>query len=159
MKLQDLKPAKGSRKRKKIVGRGPGSGHGLTATRGSKGQNARSGGGVRPGFEGGQMPLTRRIPKRGFNNFSRKEYSVVNIGTLSERFATGSEITPGTLIEKRLAKVPLPVKVLGEGNIDKALHIKVHAFSKTAKEKVTKVGGTIELISRTKTEATEIKRK
>ena len=113
-----------------------------------KGQNSRSGGGVRPGFEGGQMPLSRRIPKRGFNNFRQKEYSIVNVGILSERFATGSEVTPGTLIEKRLAKVTLPVKVLGDGNIDKALHIKVDAFSKTAREKITKAGGTIELISK-----------
>ncbi len=152
MKLEDLKPAKGSKKRRKIVGRGQGSGHGLSATRGMKGQNSRSGGGVRPGFEGGQMPLSRRIPKRGFNNFSRKEYSIVNVGILSERFATGSEVTPGTLIEKRLAKVTLPVKVLGDGNIDKALHIKVDAFSKTAREKITKAGGTIELIGQRKPE-------
>lgn len=152
MKLQDLKPAKGSRKRRKVIGRGPGSGHGLSATRGTKGQNARSGGGVRPGFEGGQMPLSRRIPKRGFNNFLKKQYSIVNIGVLSERFATGSEVTPGVLVDKKLVKATLPVKILGDGDIDKALHIKVHAFSKTAEEKVTKAGGTIELIGQRKPE-------
>ncbi|MFH1783960.1 MAG: 50S ribosomal protein L15 [bacterium] len=153
MKLQDLKPAKGSRKRRKIIGRGPGSGHGLYATKGIKGQNARSGGGTRPGFEGGQMPLYRRIPKRGFKNRMRKSYCVVNVGSIAEKFDAGSEITPGVLIEKKLIrKSTLPIKVLGEGDVGKALKIKVHAFSKSAQEKVTKAGGTIEVIEKGKPE-------
>lgn len=146
MRLQDLKPAKGAKKRRKIVGRGPGSGHGLTATRGTKGQKARTGTSMSPSFEGGQMPLVRRIPKRGFKNFTRKEYAVVNVGTLAEKFEAGSEITPAVLVQRNLLKTKLPVKLLGDGEINKALNIKVHAFSKSAAEKITKAGGQITVI-------------
>ncbi|HAA80276.1 MAG TPA: 50S ribosomal protein L15, partial [Thermoanaerobacter sp.] len=99
MRLHDLKPAEGARRERKRVGRGIGSGHGKTSGRGQKGQKARSGGGVRPGFEGGQMPLTRRLPKRGFTNIFKKEYAIVNVGTLEERFEDGAVITPEALIE------------------------------------------------------------
>jgi len=146
MKLQDLKPAKGAKKRRKIVGRGPGSGHGLYATRGIKGQKARSGTSISPRFEGGQMPLVRRIPKRGFNNFTRKEYTVVNIEMLAAKFEAGAEVTPDIMVQKKLVKMKLPVKLLGNGEINKALNIKVHAFSKSAAEKITKAGGTIAVI-------------
>ena len=146
MRIEELKPAKGARKRRKIVGRGPGSRHGLSATKGTKGQNARSGRGVRLGFEGGQMPLVRRIPKRGFNSLLKKEYAIVNVNVLSQRFEGGSEINPEILGQKKLIKGKLPIKVLGDGEVDKILNIKVHAFSETAKQKVTKAGGTIKQI-------------
>ncbi|MFH1238724.1 MAG: 50S ribosomal protein L15 [bacterium] len=146
MRLQDLKPAKGAKKRRKIVGRGPGSGHGLSATRGTKGQKSRSGTSISPRFEGGQMPLVRRIPKRGFKNYSRQEYAVVNVSMLAEKFEAGSDITPDIMVQKKLVKMKLPIKLLGDGEINKAFNIKVHAFSKSAEEKVKKAGGTIAVI-------------
>lgn len=147
MRLHDLKPAEGSTKKKKRVGRGIGSGHGKTSGRGHKGQNARSGGGVRPGFEGGQMPLTRRIPKRGFTNIFKKEYSIVNVGTLEERFEDGAEITPEVLIEKGIIKdVKDGVKILGDGELTKKLTVKAHKFSQSAVEKIQAVGGKAEVI-------------
>jgi large subunit ribosomal protein L15 len=146
MKLQELKPAKGAKKRRKIIGRGPGSGHGLYATRGIKGQKSRSGTSISPRFEGGQMPLVRRIPKRGFKNYSRKEYAVINIGMLAEKFEAGTEITPDAIIKQKLIKVKLPIKVLGNGEINKALNIKAHAFSKSAEEKIKKAGGSSTVI-------------
>ncbi|HHV64500.1 MAG TPA: 50S ribosomal protein L15 [Peptococcaceae bacterium] len=146
MKLHELKPAEGSRKTRKRVGRGNGSGLGNTAGRGHKGQNARSGGGVRPGFEGGQMPMTRRIPKRGFTNIFRKEYNVINVADLEERFEQGAEVTIESLFGVGLIKKPLDgVKVLGEGELTKALTVKVQKVSKTAAEKITAAGGKVEV--------------
>ncbi|MGB9779950.1 50S ribosomal protein L15 [Caldanaerobacter sp.] len=147
MRLHDLKPAEGSTKKKKRVGRGIGSGHGKTSGRGHKGQNARSGGGVRPGFEGGQMPLTRRIPKRGFTNIFKKEYAIVNVGTLEERFEDGAEITPEVLIDNGIIKdVKDGVKILGDGELTKKFTVKAHKFSQSALEKIQAVGGKAEVI-------------
>lgn len=144
--LHTLKPAPGSRHRKKIIGRGEGSGHGGSATKGMKGQTSRSGDGKMVGFEGGQMPLLRRIPKRGFNNRSRKEYEVVNIETLAEVFDAGIEITPEKMIEKGLIKQAKYVKVLGDGTVSKALTIKAPKFSASAIEKIKAAGGTAEVL-------------
>ncbi|OGS38572.1 MAG: 50S ribosomal protein L15 [Elusimicrobia bacterium RIFOXYD2_FULL_34_30] len=150
MKISDLKPASGSKHRRKIVGRGRGSGHGGSATKGMKGQNSRSGGGTRPGFEGGQMPLMRRIPKRGFTNIFKKEYEIVNLKTIEERFESNSEVNRASLIEKGLIKNNLPIKILGDGNINKPLKITASKFSKSAIEKIKKVGGEAITISNTK---------
>jgi large subunit ribosomal protein L15 len=141
MKLSDLKPSVGSKHRRKIVGRGRGSGHGGSATKGMKGQNARSGGGTRPGFEGGQMPLTRRIPKRGFTNIFKKEYEVVNVNILSEMFESNSEVTKDILVKKGLIRGKLPIKILGEGELKNPLKITADKFSKSAIEKIKKAGG------------------
>ncbi|ADH61602.1 ribosomal protein L15 [Thermoanaerobacter mathranii subsp. mathranii str. A3] len=147
MRLHDLKPAEGARREKKRVGRGIGSGHGKTSCRGQKGQKARSGGGVRPGFEGGQMPLTRRIPKRGFTNIFKKEYAIVNVGTLEERFEEGAVITPEVLIESGIIKdVKDGVKILGDGDLNKKFTVKAHKFSQSAIEKIQAVGGKAEVI-------------
>ena len=146
MKLEELKAPPGANKRPKRVGRGPGSGHGKTSTRGHKGQKARSGGGVRPGFEGGQMPLQRRIPKRGFNNIFKKEYAIVNIGDLNG-FEDGTSITPELLQEAGIIKsLKDGVKILGNGELEKRLKLKVHKISKQAEAKVTARGGEIEVI-------------
>ncbi|MCM1564838.1 50S ribosomal protein L15 [Dehalobacter sp. TBBPA1] len=146
MKLHELKPAEGSTKSRKRVGRGNGSGLGNTAGRGNKGQKARSGGGVRPGFEGGQMPITRRLPKRGFTNNFRKEYEVINVSDLEERFENGEEVTIEALFETGLInKVKDGVKVLGDGELTKSLTVKVHKVSKTAAEKITAAGGKVEV--------------
>ncbi|NBJ16573.1 MAG: 50S ribosomal protein L15 [Dehalobacter sp. 4CP] len=146
MKLHELKPAEGSTKSRKRVGRGNGSGLGNTAGRGSKGQKARSGGGVRPGFEGGQMPITRRLPKRGFTNNFGKEYEVINVSDLEERFENGEEVTIEALFETGLInKVKDGVKVLGDGELTKSLTVKVHKVSKTAAEKITAAGGKVEV--------------
>jgi large subunit ribosomal protein L15 len=146
MKLDDLKPAAGSNKKRKRVGRGDGSGHGKTSCRGHKGQGARSGGNTKPGFEGGQMPLQRRLPKRGFHNPFRIESAVVNIAQL-ESFAAGSEITPDSLTEHGLINGKgRQVKILGEGSLSKALTIRAHGFSSSAKEKIEAAGGKAELI-------------
>ncbi|MFV9568492.1 50S ribosomal protein L15 [Thermoanaerobacter mathranii] len=147
MRLHDLKPAEGARREKKRVGRGIGSGHGKTSCRGQKGQKARSGGGVRPGFEGGQMPLTRRLPKRGFTNIFKKEYAIVNVGTLEERFEEGAVITPEVLIESGIIKdVKDGVKILGDGDLNKKFTVKAHKFSQSAIEKIQAVGGKAEVI-------------
>jgi large subunit ribosomal protein L15 len=144
--LNNLKPAKGSKHRKKIVGRGVGSGHGRTSTRGSKGQKARSGDGSKKiGFEGGQMPIFRRIPKRGFNNPFRKKYEIVNIGSLN-KFDSGSEITPQVLKKAGLIGNTNFVKILAVGDIKKALTVKVAAFSKSAIEKINAAGGKVEIV-------------
>ena len=128
-------------KRKKIVGRGRGSGHGRTSGKGNKGQNARASGGVRPGFEGGQMPLIRRIPKRGFTFTPKQKYEIVSIESLN-RFSSGTEVTPEVLKAARLVdKKKLHVKILGDGNLNHPLTIKAHAFSKSALEKIKKAGG------------------
>lgn len=146
MKLHELKPAKGSRKKAHRVGRGIGSGSGKTSGRGHKGQKSRSGGGVKPGFEGGQMPLQRRLPKRGFTNVFKKEIVTVNIEELN-RFAEGSEITPAVLIENGIIKgVKDGVKILGNGALERPLTVKAHYFSKQAQEKIEAVGGKAEVI-------------
>lgn len=144
LKLGQLKPAEGTKKRKKIIGRGRGSGHGASSTRGTKGQRARSGGGPRFGFEGGQTPLVRRIPKRGFTNPFRKEYAIVNLEILENKFSPGDEITPETLRKLNIVKKNLPIKILAQGNLTKALKIKAHNFSQTAEKKILDLGGTIE---------------
>ena len=141
MNLSDLKPKAGSKHRRKIVGRGRGSGHGGSATRGMKGQNSRSGGGTRPGFEGGQMPLMRRLPKRGFTNIFKKEYEIVNIGAIEKVSEANTEINKKILKELGLIDGKLPLKVLGEGEIKKPLKITADKFSKSATEKIKKAGG------------------
>ena len=144
--MNSLKPAIGSTKNRKRIGRGTGSGHGKTATKGHKGQKARSGGNVEPGFEGGQMPMQRRLPKRGFNPLSRKEYSLVNLGQF-EIFESGQSVDVETLLKSGLiAKVRDGVKVLADGEITKPLNIKAHKFSATAKSKIEAAGGTAEEI-------------
>ncbi|WAA12412.1 50S ribosomal protein L15 [Fervidibacillus halotolerans] len=146
MKLHDLQLNEGSRKTRKRVGRGTASGHGKTSGRGQKGQNARSGGGVRPGFEGGQMPLFQRLPKRGFTNINRKEYAIVNLDALN-RFEDGTEVTPELLIETGLVKKEKAgIKVLAKGTIEKKLTVKAHKFSSAAKEAIEAAGGQIEVI-------------
>ncbi len=143
MNLGNLTYAKGSRKKRKRVGRGEGSGHGGTACRGHKGQRSRSGGGVPPWFEGGQMPLQRRVPKRGFTNIFRKEYQIVNLEDL-ERKVTDKVVTPEILHQLRLIdKKDQPVKILGDGEITRPLEISAHAFSKSAIEKIEKAGGKV----------------
>lgn len=147
MRLDELKPAAGSSKKRKRVGRGDGSGHGKTSCRGHKGQGARSGGNVQPGFEGGQMPLQRRLPKRGFHNPFRIEMSVVNLGQL-ESFPAGVEVTPESLSQRGLLTgKQRRVKILGEGALSKALTVKAHGFSAKAKEKIEAAGGKAELIA------------
>jgi large subunit ribosomal protein L15 len=146
MKLHELKPAEGSRKERKRLGRGIGSGQGKTAGKGHKGQNARSGGGVRLGFEGGQTPLFRRLPKRGFTNINRKEYAVVNLDALNV-FEDGTEVTPELLIETGLVKKELAgVKILAKGSLDKKITVKAHKFSSAAKEAIEAAGGQTEVI-------------
>ena len=146
MKLHELKPAEGSRSERKRLGRGIGSGQGKTAGKGHKGQNARSGGGVRPGFEGGQNPLYRRLPKRGFNNPFRKEYAIVNIQDLNS-FAAGTEITPEVLLEKGIVKNALAgIKILGNGELNVGLTVKANKFSQSAVEKIQAAGGKTEVI-------------
>jgi large subunit ribosomal protein L15 len=146
MKLHELSSAPGSRHSRKRVGRGTGSGMGKTATRGHKGQNARSGGGVRPGFEGGQNPLYRRLPKRGFNNPFRVEYAVVNVEDLN-KFAAGTEVTPEVLVESGVVKNTLDgIKILGNGEITVKLSVKANKFSQSAVEKIQAAGGQTEVI-------------
>ena len=146
MKLHELSPAPGSRKRPKRIGRGPGSGHGKTATKGHKGILARSGGGKRPGFEGGQMPLSRRLPKFGFTNPFRVEYSVVNLKTLAG-LKDVSEITPDVLVNARLIKGrDRRVKILGDGELTRPLVVQAHKFSKSAEDKIRAAGGRAEVI-------------
>ena len=146
MKLNELKPVEGARHYKKRVGRGTGSGLGKTSTRGHKGQNARSGGGVRPGFEGGQTPLFKRLPKRGFTNINRLEYAVVNVNDLNT-FEAGSVVDLQALKQKGLVKKEYEgVKVLGNGELKVALTVKAKKFSETAKEKISAAGGSIEVL-------------
>ena len=147
MKLHELQPAPGSKKEPTRKGRGIGSGLGKTSGKGHKGQNARSGGGVRPGFEGGQMPLQQRVPKRGFNNAAfRKEIIAINLNALN-RFESGTEVTPEALVEAGIIKaVKDGVKILGNGELDKALTVKVHSFSKSAIAKIEAAGGKSEVI-------------
>jgi len=146
LKLHELKPAKGSRFKPHRVGRGIGSGSGKTSGRGQKGQKSRSGGGVRPGFEGGQMPLYRRLPKRGFTNIFKKEIVAVNVETLN-RFESGTEVTPELLVASGVIKnVKDGVKILGNGSLEKALTVKAHSFSQSAREKIEAAGGRAEVI-------------
>ena len=144
--LNELKPVPGARHAKKRIGRGTGSGHGKTAGKGNKGQNARSGGGVRPGFEGGQIPLFQRLPKRGFKNINRKEYAIVNLCDLNQ-FDNGTVVTPDLLIDAKIIKeIKSGVKILGCGTLEKKLTIKAHKFSASASEEIKKAGGTAEVI-------------
>jgi len=145
MKMTDLKPARGAVKRRKIVGKGPGSGHGKTATRGSKGQNSRTGGGVRPGFEGGQTPIYRKLPIRGFKSIDKTLFDVINVDQLSV-FENGSTVTPADLKKKGFVGGSDPVKVLGNGELKHKLTVKAHAFSASAVEKIKAAGGTTEVL-------------
>ena len=148
MKLHELSPAPGSVKNRYRKGRGIGSGNGKTAGKGHKGQNARSGGGVRPGFEGGQLPLYRRLPKRGFKNFPfRKEYAVVNLKILEDKFNDGDEITVEKLREMRIIKKTLDgVKILASGDLTKKFTVKADMFSENARNKIESIGGKAEVI-------------
>jgi len=141
MNLSDLKPAVGSRHRRKVVGRGRGSGHGGSSTRGMKGQNSRSGHGTLPGFEGGQMPLYRRVPKRGFTSKFKKNYGIVNLDILDKTFEANAEVNSKILVEKGIIRKNLPLKVLGDGDLKKPLKIIADKFSKAAVEKIKKAGG------------------
>ena len=147
MKLNELKPVEGAKHAKKRVGRGIGSGIGKTSGRGQKGQNARSGGGVRPGYEGGQTPLFKRLPKRGFTNIHAHEYAIVNLGDINALFEAGSVVDLEALKKVGLVKKEYEgVKILGNGELDKALTIKAVKFSKSAVEKISKAGGTVEVL-------------
>lgn len=147
MKLHDLHPAEGSRHVEVRKGRGTGSGLGKTAGRGHKGQKARAGGGKGPYFEGGQTPLQRRLPKRGFTNIFKKEYVVINVNQLENRFAAGTVVTPELLVESGMVKnVRDGIRILGNGEISKALTVKAQGFTKTAVEKITAAGGQVEVI-------------
>lgn len=144
--LNELKPVAGARKSRKRLGRGPGSGKGMTSGKGDKGQLARSGGGPRPGFEGGQLPLFQSIPKRGFKNINRKEYAVVNLSDLN-KFEEGEIVTPDVLVARNvLKKLKSGVKVLANGTLEKKLTVKANVFSKAAEAAIVKAGGTAEVI-------------
>ena len=146
MRLHDLSPAPGSNRKAFRVGRGHGSGNGKTAGKGHKGQNARSGGGVRPGFEGGQMPLHRRVPKRGFVNIFRTNYAIINVSDLN-CFENGTIVDTEMILKSKIVKKPLDgIKILGNGELTKKLDVKVAAFSKSAKEKIEQVGGKAEVV-------------
>ncbi|MGQ0733457.1 MAG: 50S ribosomal protein L15 [Acidobacteriota bacterium] len=148
MDLSQLKPPPGAKRPRKRVGRGPGSGHGKTASRGNKGAQSRSGYSYKRGFEGGQMPLHRRVPKRGFHNLFRVEYAVVNLDQLESRFEAGAAVTPESLRESGLVRsAKRPIKVLGRGEVTKALNVRVHKFSGKAAEKLAAAGGTTEAIA------------
>lgn len=141
--LSQLKPARGSKHKRKVVGRG--GVHGRSSTRGGKGQTARSGDASMGGFEGGQTPLARLIPKRGFRNIFRKEYSEVNVGLLEDIFESGATIDLEALFQKGVVDKKLPVKILGSGNLTKKFHVKADKFSKSAAEKIKAAGGTVEI--------------
>ncbi len=148
MDLSNLSPAPGSRKSRKRIGRGPGSGRGKTSGRGHKGRGARSGGNTHPRFEGGQMPLQRRLPKRGFHNPFRRAFSVVNLGRLEATFAGGALVDTAALVAHGLVRAGWPVKVLGQGELTKPLTVKAHAFSESAKARIAAAGGSAEVIER-----------
>ncbi|MGQ9493906.1 MAG: 50S ribosomal protein L15 [Anaerolineae bacterium] len=145
MKLHELRPPEGANKKRKRVGRGTASGHGKSAGRGTKGQNARTGGGVRPYFEGGQLPLVRRLPhKRGFTNIFKVQYSIVNLDRLAEKFGPGSKVDPEALAAAGIIKTANePVKILGRGELRCALTIAAHKFSDSARQKIEAAGGTV----------------
>jgi len=147
MKLHEIRIPKGARKKPKRVGRGESSGYGRTAGKGNKGQNARSGGGKGGGFEGGQMPLKRRLPKRGFTNPFKKNFTLVNVGDLDKKFPENTVVDPALLVkEKLIKKLGDGLKVLGKGEITKPLVVKTHRISKQAREKIEQVGGKVEVI-------------
>lgn len=141
MKLHELRPAKGSKHSRRRVGRGPGSGNGVTAGRGEKGQKSRAGYSSRPGFEGGQMPLVRRVPKRGFTNIFKQQFDVVNVGQLADH---AGELDPETLARLGLVTGKRPVKILGNGTLMQAIKLKAHKFSQAARDKIEAVGGRCE---------------
>jgi large subunit ribosomal protein L15 len=157
LSLNNLKPAKGSTHKKKRVGRGPGSGLGKTAGRGHKGQKSRSGYSSRPGFEGGQMPLQRRLPKRGFTNIFKKQWIEISLAKIEAHFESGADVTPEILHERGLIKkAKHDLVILGNGDITKSLNISAHRFTKTAQDKIEKAGGsatTIEKVRATEVEA------
>ncbi len=157
LSLNNLKPAEGSTHKKKRVGRGPGSGLGKTAGRGHKGQKSRSGYSSRPGFEGGQMPLQRRLPKRGFTNIFKKQWVEISLAKIEESFDAGDDVTPEILHERGLIKkAKHDLVILGTGEISKALNISSHRFTKTAKDKIEKAGGTAtQIVKKTKAAAAE----
>ena len=144
MKQHELRSPRGAKRPRKRIGRGDGSGHGSYSGRGMKGQNSRSGGGVRPGFEGGQLPLTKALPSmRGFTNIFRTEYAVVNLDRLG-RFPANTEVTPAQMLQAGIIKdLRKPVKVLGRGELDTALVVEAHRFSSTARQKIESAGGTV----------------
>ncbi len=145
MKLNELRPAEGSTRESFRVGRGPGSGNGKTAGKGHKGQNARSGGGVRPGFEGGQLPLYRKLPKRGFHNKFATVYAIVNVADLEKNFQDGDVVTLEALLAKKIIRKSFDgLKVLGDGELTKKLTVQATVFSAAAKEKITAAGGQAE---------------
>lgn len=144
--LDRLKAPKGANQKKTRRGRGEGSGLGKTSGRGGKGQTARSGGNIKPGFEGGQMPLQRKLPKRGFTNIFRTAYQVVNIGAISKAFKAGETVDPASILDKGLIKRKMLVKILGEGEISVAVTVKANSFSKSAIDKITAAGGVAEVI-------------
>jgi large subunit ribosomal protein L15 len=146
MDLSTLSPAPGSRKSRKRLGRGPGSGLGKTSGRGHKGRGARSGGNTHPSFEGGQMPLQRRLPKRGFHNPFRRTFSIVNLSRLEAAFDGGAVVDAAALIAHGLVRAGRPIKVLGQGELSKALTVKAHAFSESAKARIAAAGGSAEVI-------------
>ena len=148
MKLHEIKPVLGSTRRRKVVGRGHGSGYGTTAGRGGKGQTARTGSSIPAWFEGGQMPLIRRLPKRGFTNIFKKDYAIINVETL-ERFESGQEVTPALLVSQGLIRSRNDgVKVLGTGSLTKALLVHAHKFSQSAAAKIEAAGGKVQVIKR-----------
>jgi large subunit ribosomal protein L15 len=145
VRIEELRPALGSHKKRKRVGRGSGSGHGKTSCRGHKGQNSRSGGGTRPGFEGGQMPLQRRLPKRGFTNINHVEFVIFNLSDI-EKFGL-DEISPVTLVENGIIKnLRDGLKILGNGDVKKAVKVTAHAFSASARQKIEAAGGSVEVL-------------
>jgi large subunit ribosomal protein L15 len=148
MDLSSLSPAKGARRNRKRVGRGPGSGNGKTAGRGHKGRGARSGGNTPPGYEGGQMPLQRRLPKRGFRSPFRVEYSVVNLEQIEGSFDAQAVVDVDALVGKGLVRARRPVKVLGDGKLTKPFTVRAHAFSASARERIAAAGGQVEVIGR-----------
>jgi|SRR5579862_9428790 len=148
MNLSDLAPASGATKKRKRLGRGPGSGHGKTSGKGHKGRGARSGGNTPPGYEGGQMPLQRRLPKRGFHNPFRVEYSIVNLGQLEVGFEAGAVVDADALRARGLARAGRPIKVLADGTLNKSLTVKANKFSAAAKQKVEAAGGNTEVVTR-----------
>jgi large subunit ribosomal protein L15 len=148
MDLSNLSPASGATKKRKRLGRGPGSGHGKTSGRGHKGRRARSGGNTPPGYEGGQMPLQRRLPKHGFHNLFRQEFSVINLGQLEARFDSGAVVDPEALRAHGLVhNLKQPIKILADGQLTKTLSVKAHKFSAAAKQRLEAAGGTAEVVT------------
>ncbi|GIW40098.1 MAG: 50S ribosomal protein L15 [Candidatus Binatia bacterium] len=145
--LDSLEPAPGAVRNRKRVGRGPGSGHGKTAGRGHKGRLSRSGGSTRPGYEGGQMPLQLRLPKRGFRNPGGRDYAVVNLRDLERKYGAGETVDPDSLRDRGLVRKKLPVKILGEGTLSKPLTVRAHRFSARARERIEGAGGRVEEIA------------